>query len=74
MRSATKKSKKIIIKRDYIGNQDMKTIFAEVLKTTLLKLPPLPPLSTENPFVDDFYGWWEWAIPENGETCVIIPA
>ena len=72
MRSATKKNKNIIIKRDYIGNQDMKIIFAELLKNNLLKLPPLPPLP-ENPFMDDLYGWWECGLPpESGGSVVVI--
>ena len=75
MRSITKKSKNIVIKRDYIGNQDMKGIFAEILKTNLLKLPPLPPLPTEHPFTDDCEFWWECGMPpENGEMRVTIMA
>jgi len=64
-----RKTKNIIIKRSYIGTQDMQSIFAEILKNSLLKLPIMPP----PPICEYNAGeYWcdSWQFTENGEFIV----
>ena len=69
-----RKTKNIIIKRSYIGTQDMQSIFAEILKNSLLKLPALMPIPNHerNPWEHEEYWCDSWQFTDNGEFIVEI--
>ena len=74
IKSTTKKNKNIIIKRDYIGTQDMKNTFAEILKHILLKLPAIPTPAPPWEHEYNYDPWYCGQPPEDGEIFVTIAA